>query len=36
MDLLEMTEAGGKRRISKWTKPVTSLLQYIISIVNYP
>lgn len=29
MDLLEMAEAGGKRRISKWTKPVTSPSQYI-------
>lgn len=36
MDLLEMAEDGGKRRISKWTKPVTSLLQYVITIVNYP
>lgn len=36
MDLLEIAEAGGKKRISKWTKPVRTLLQYIITIVNYP
>lgn len=36
MDLLQMAEAGGKKRISKRTKPVTSLLQYIITVANYP
>lgn len=34
MDLLQMAEAGGKKRISKWTKPVTSLLQYQLLIIH--
>lgn len=36
LDLLEMAEAGRKNSISKQTKPVTSLLQYNIIVVNYP